>query len=146
MDCGTAGFHAHHQLPELTHTHVHWVSDAIQPSPPLSSPSPPAFNLSQHQGLLEAKENVEKWSRTQEEHHMTKPDFWEDVSLRHRLSRLKPGKESPRQAGMVGHPWGNRGAWLVVMPHALTGGAPQSSHSGLWLGGTCQLALLPLRW
>ena len=42
----------HHQLPEFTQTHVHWVSDAIQPSHPLSSPSPPAFNLSQHQGLF----------------------------------------------------------------------------------------------
>ena len=43
-----AGFPVHHQLPELAQTHVHWVSDAIQPSHPLSSPSPPAFNLSQH--------------------------------------------------------------------------------------------------
>ena len=42
-----------HQLPELTQTHVHWVSDAIQSSHPLSSPSPPAFNLSQHQGLFQ---------------------------------------------------------------------------------------------
>ena len=42
----------HHQLQELTQTHVHWVGDAIQPSHPLSSPSPPAFNLSQHQGLF----------------------------------------------------------------------------------------------
>ena len=42
----------HHQLPEFTQTHVHWVSDAIQPSHPLLSPSPPAFNLSQHQGLF----------------------------------------------------------------------------------------------
>ena len=41
-----------HQLPELTQTHVHWVSDAIQASHPLSSPSLPAFNLSQHQGQL----------------------------------------------------------------------------------------------
>ena len=46
------GFPAHHQLPELTQTHVHRVSGAIQPSHPLSSPSPPAFNLSQHQGLF----------------------------------------------------------------------------------------------
>ena len=50
MDWTTPGFPVHHQLPELTQTHVHWVSDAIQPSHPLSSPSPPAFNLSQHQG------------------------------------------------------------------------------------------------
>ena len=42
----------HHQLPESTQIHVHWVGDAIQPSYPLSSPSPPALNFSQHQGLL----------------------------------------------------------------------------------------------
>ena len=42
-----------HCLPELAQTHVHWVSDAIQPSHPLSPPSPPAFNLSQHQGLFQ---------------------------------------------------------------------------------------------
>ena len=53
MDYSTPGFPVHHQLLELTQTHVHWVSDAIQPSHPLSSPSPPAFNLSQHQGLLQ---------------------------------------------------------------------------------------------
>ena len=52
MDCSTPGFPVHHQLPEVTQTHVHRVSDAIQPSHPVSSPSPPAFNLSQHQGLM----------------------------------------------------------------------------------------------
>ena len=52
MDCSTPGLPDHHQLPEITQTHVHWVSDAIQPSHPLSSPSPPALNLSQHQGLF----------------------------------------------------------------------------------------------
>ena len=52
MDCSTPGLPVHHQVPELTQTHVHWVSDAIQPSHALSSPSPPAFNLSQHQGLF----------------------------------------------------------------------------------------------
>ena len=52
MDCIIPGFPVYHQLPELTQTHVHWVSDAIQPSHPLLSPSPPAFNLSQHQGLI----------------------------------------------------------------------------------------------
>ena len=46
------GFLVHHQLLEITQTHVHWVSDAFQPSHPLSSPSPPASNLSQHQGLF----------------------------------------------------------------------------------------------
>ena len=46
MDCSTPGFPVHHQLPEPTQTHVHCISDAIQPSHPLSSPSPPTFNLS----------------------------------------------------------------------------------------------------
>ena len=53
MDCSTPGLPVHHQIPELTQTHVHWVGDAIQPSHPLSSPSPPALNLSQHQGLFQ---------------------------------------------------------------------------------------------
>ena len=53
MDCSMPGLPVHHQLPEFTQTHVHQVSDAIQPSHPLSSPSPPAFNLSQHQGLFQ---------------------------------------------------------------------------------------------
>ena len=51
MECSTPGFPVHHQLPELTQTHVHQVSDAIQPSHPLPSPSPFSYNLSQHQGL-----------------------------------------------------------------------------------------------
>ena len=53
MDCSTPGFPVHHQLPELTQTHIHQVSDAIQLSHPLSSLSPPAFNHSQHLGLFE---------------------------------------------------------------------------------------------
>ena len=52
MDHSTPGFPVYHQLPEFTQTHVHRVGDAIQPSHPLSSPSPPALNLSQHQGLF----------------------------------------------------------------------------------------------
>ena len=52
MDCSTPGFPVLHHLPEFAQTHVHGVDDAIQPSHPLSPPSPPAFNLSQHQGLL----------------------------------------------------------------------------------------------
>ena len=52
MDCIMSNFPVLHQLPELTQTHVHQVGDAIQPSHPLLSASPPAFNLSQHQGLF----------------------------------------------------------------------------------------------
>ena len=53
MNHSTPGLPVHHQLPEFTRTHVHWVSDAIQPSQPLSSPSPPAPNPSQHQSLFQ---------------------------------------------------------------------------------------------
>ena len=52
LGCSTPGFPVHHQLLEFTQTHVHRVSDAILPSHPLSCPSPPAFNLSQNQGLF----------------------------------------------------------------------------------------------
>ena len=50
MDCSTPGLHVHHHLPEFTQTDVHRVVDTIQPSHALSTPSPPALNLSQHQG------------------------------------------------------------------------------------------------
>ena len=53
MACSTPGFQVHHQLPELSQTHVHWINDAIQLSHSLSSPSPPTFNLSQHRGLFQ---------------------------------------------------------------------------------------------
>ena len=53
MNCSTPGLPVHHQLPEFTETHVHWVGDAIQLSHPLSSPSPPTLNPSQHQSLFQ---------------------------------------------------------------------------------------------
>ena len=53
MNCSTPGLPVHHQLPESTQTHVHWVGDAIQPSHLLLSPSPPAPNPSQHQNLFQ---------------------------------------------------------------------------------------------
>ena len=52
MDCSMPGFPIHHQLPELTRTHAHWVGDTIKPSHSLLSLSPPKFNLSQHQDLF----------------------------------------------------------------------------------------------
>ena len=65
MDCSMPGFPFNQQLPELAQTHVHQIGDAIQPSHPLSSPSPPAFNLSQHQSLFH--ESVL---------HITWPKYW----------------------------------------------------------------------
>ena len=53
MNHSTPGLPVYHQLPEFTQTHVHWVGNAIQPRHPLSSPSPPTFNLSQHQGVFQ---------------------------------------------------------------------------------------------
>ena len=67
MDCSTPGCPVHHQLPELTQTHVHRVSDAIQPSHPLSYPSLPAFNLSQHQDLSQWESSL---------HHVAKVTFY----------------------------------------------------------------------
>ena len=77
MVCSTPGFPVHHQLPELTQIHVHRVGDAIQPSHPLSSPSPPAFNLSQHQGLFQ-------WVL-----HIRWPEYWSfNISLSNEYSGL----------------------------------------------------------
>ena len=63
MDCSMPGFPVHHQLLELVQPHVHWVGDAIQPSHPLSPPSLPAFNLSQHQGLFQWVSSYIMWPK-----------------------------------------------------------------------------------
>ena len=72
MNCSMPGCPIHCQLPESTQTHVHWVGDVIQPSHPLLSPSPPALNLSQHQGLLKwvnSSHQVAKVLEIQLQHH-----------------------------------------------------------------------------
>ena len=66
MTRSTPGLPVHHHLPEFTHTHIHWVSDAIQPSHPRSSPSPPALNPSQHQRLFSNESTL----------HMRWPKYW----------------------------------------------------------------------
>ena len=63
MNHSTPGLPVHYQLPEFTQTHVHWVSDVIQPSHPLPSPSPPAFNLTQHQGLFQWVSSSHWWPK-----------------------------------------------------------------------------------
>ena len=63
MNCSMPGFPVHHLLPEFTQTHVHPVGDVIQPSHPLSSPSPPAPNSSQHQGLFQWVNSSMRWPR-----------------------------------------------------------------------------------
>ena len=66
MNHSTPGLPVHHQLPESTQTHVHRVDDAIQPSHPLSSPSPPAINLSQHQGLFKRDNSLHEVAKVLE--------------------------------------------------------------------------------
>ena len=71
MDCSTAGLPVHHQLPEFTQTHVHQVGDAIQPSHPLSSPSPPVLNPSQHQGLFQWVNSSHEVAKVSELQHQS---------------------------------------------------------------------------
>ena len=63
MDCSIPGLPVHHQLLELAQTHAHWVSDAIQPSHPLTFHSPPTFTLSQHQGLFQWVRFLHWWPK-----------------------------------------------------------------------------------
>ena len=63
MDCSIPSLPVHRQLPEFTQTHVYWVGDAIQPPHSLSSPSPPALNLSQHQGLFQWVSSSHQWPK-----------------------------------------------------------------------------------
>ena len=71
MNRSTPGLPVHHQLPEFTQTHVYRVSDAIQPSHPLSSPSPPAFNLPQHQGLFQGVSSSHQVAKVLEFQHQS---------------------------------------------------------------------------
>ena len=63
MNHRTPGLPVHHQLSEFTQTHAHRVGDAIQPSHPLSTPSPPTFNLSQHHGLFQCVSSSHRWPK-----------------------------------------------------------------------------------
>ena len=156
MDCGTSGFPVHHQLPGLAQTHVHQVSDAIQPSPPLSSPSPPAFSLSRHQGLFKWVSTLHQVARVLEvqlQHQsfqwIFRTDFlnfriWPRL-LSHYASHLRPGMHE-----ILFVPFKSR----VVVPYSplalfcnlhwpskpdvlgacLPGGGPQASEHSLRLG------------
>ena len=91
MDCSTPGLPVYHQLPEFTQTHVHWVSDAIQPSHPLSYPSPPAFDLSQHQSLFKWVSSSYQVAKVLE------------FQLQHQSFQWTPRTDLP-QDGLVGSP------------------------------------------
>ena len=92
MDFSTPGFPVHHQLPDPTRTHVHRLSEAIQPSHPLSSPSLPTFNLPQHQGLFQ-------WVVL----HIRWPKYW-SFSFSISPSNEYSGLTSFRMDGLIGSP------------------------------------------
>ena len=71
MDCSTLGLPVHHKIPELTQTHVHRVGDTIQLPYPLSSPSPPTFNLSQHQGVFQGVSSLPQVAKVLEFQHQS---------------------------------------------------------------------------
>ena len=91
MNCSMPGLPVHYQLLEFTQTHVHWVGDAIQPSHPLSSPSPPAPNPSQHQSLFQ---------RVNSSHEVTKVL---EFQLQHHSFQRNP-RTDLLQNGLVGSP------------------------------------------
>ena len=95
MDCSTPGLPVHYQLPEFTQTHVLWVSVAIQTSHPLSSPSPPAFNLSHHQGLFKW---VSKWLMLLYFEKTTLGNIWR---MNYKGTEIKAGKSIRRQIAAV---------------------------------------------
>ena len=102
MDCSMPGFPVHYQLPELAQTHVHQVSDAIQSSHPLSSPSPPAFNLSQHQVLFQwvssSHQVAQVWAfqlQHQSFQWIFRTDFLEDGLVGSRCSPRDSQESSP---------------------------------------------------
>ena len=97
MDCSTPGLPIHHQLLDFNQIHVHWVSDAIQPSHPLSSPTPPAFNLSQHQGLFQWVSSLHQVAKVLE------------FLLQHQSFQWILRTDLP-QDGLVGSPCRSRGS------------------------------------
>ena len=99
MNCSTPGLPVYHQLPEFIQTHVHRVGDAIQPSHPLSSPSPPAFNPSQHQGLFQWVNLRMRW-----------PKYWCFWTV-----GLEKTLESPLDCGEIKpvHPKGDQ-SWVFI--------------------------------
>ena len=114
MDCSTSEFPVLHHLPELAQTHVRWVDDAIQPSCPLSLPSPPAINLSQHQSLFQwvrsLQQVVKNWSFSISPSN----EYWELISFR------AGGREE------LPHVWG-QGQWPRRATPCLRSGAVAGS-------------------
>ena len=133
MDCSTPGFPIFYHLPELDH--VHWVGDAIQPSRPLLSPSPPAFNLSQHQGLFQwvgSSHQVVKILEFQLQHEslqwICRTDFfqidWLDllaVQGQHHSSKASILRHSAFFIAQLSHPYMTTGKTIALIRWAFVG-------------------------
>ena len=101
----------HHQLPESTQTHVHWVSGASQPSHPLLSPSLPAFNLAQHQGLflwVSSSHQVAKVRLGSRKIVGPRIELWDTSALKMELCRIIRGRKKCRE-----NYWVNTGTWEI---------------------------------
>ena len=103
MNCSTPGLPVHHQLPEFTQTHVHRIYDAIQPSHPRSSPSPPAPNPSQHQSLFQWVNSLHEVAKVLE------------FQLEHHSFQRNPRADLP-QNGLVGFPCSPRDSQESLTP------------------------------
>ena len=126
MNRSTPGLPVHHQLPEFTQTHVHWVSDAIQPSNPLSSPSPLAPNPSQHQSLLQWVNSFHEMAKVLE------------FQLQHHSFQRNP-RADLLQNGLVGSPQSPRDSRVfsntTIQKHQFFSAQPSSqsnSHIHTW--------------
>ena len=142
-DCSTPGFPVRRQLPEPTQTHVHRVGDAIQPSCPLSSPSPPAFNLSQHHGLFKwvsSLHQVAKVLEFQLQHQsfrwIFRTDFfqidWLDllaVQGQHHSSKASILQHSAFFIAQLSYPYTTIGKTIVLIRRTFVGRLWTTRHS-----------------
>ena len=114
MSPSTPGLPVHHQLPESTQTHVHRVGDAIQPSHPLSSPSPPVLNLSQHQGLFQRVSSLHQVAKVLEFQLLHQFSNLEETVVVHSVQY--PYCTSGRQHRQRGRDWLRSHSGLVAAP------------------------------
>ena len=142
MNHSTPGLPVHHQLLEFTQTHVHWVTDAIQPSHPLLSPSPPAPNLSQYQGLfpwVPSSDLVAKVLEFQLQHHQSfqwifRTDFLQNGLVGSPCSPRDPQESSPTpQFKSI-----NSSALSFLYGPTLTSVHDDRKNHKLWLGDLCR--------
>ena len=156
MDCSMPGLPVHDQLLELAQTHVHWVGDAIQPSHPLSAPSLPAFNLSQHLGLFQwvsSSHQVAKLLEFQLQHQsfqwIFRTDFpWDWLVgslavqgtlkslLQHHSSKASILQHSTSFIAQLSHPYMTTGKTIALARQTFVGMLEETNHPGQFVQET----------